>query len=80
MCLSYFFGQKHMPIKYDFKTIGLYTGVTLLLYVISLFIETPYIILNIALKSILMLAFLVLLVKRDFPLSTIPGINKFLKK
>lgn len=79
MIVSYYFGQKHMPIKYDLKTIGLYTGVTVLIYVISLFIKTPYSSLNVALKSVLMVAFLVLLVKRDFPLRTIPLINRFFK-
>ncbi|MFT3752427.1 MAG: oligosaccharide flippase family protein [Paludibacter sp.] len=79
MCMSYFFGQKYMPIKYDFKTIGLYTAVTIGLYIISSFIETPYLILNIALKSVLMIAFLTLLVKRDFPLHTIPGLNRIFK-
>ena len=79
MLVSYYFGQKYMPIKYDLKTIGLYTGVTLLLYVISMFINTPYSILNIALKTVLMITFLALLVKRDFPLNSIPGINRYFK-
>ncbi|HLP04820.1 MAG TPA: oligosaccharide flippase family protein [Paludibacter sp.] len=79
MMLSYYFGQKHMPIKYDLKTIGFYTVVTLGLFVLSLFIHTPYLILNIALKSILMVAFLALLVKRDFPLRTIPVLNRYFK-
>ena len=79
MLVSYFYGQKHMPIHYDLKSIGLYTGVTVLFYGISLFIKTPHISLNIALKSILMVAFLVLLVKRDFPLRSIPVINRFIK-
>ena len=79
MVVSYYFGQKHMPIKYDLKTIGLYTGVTILFYVISLFIDTPYKVVNVGLKSILMIAFLVLLIKRDFPLRTIPVINRFFK-
>jgi len=79
MLVSYYFGQKFMPIKYDLKTIGLYTGVTLLLYVISMFINTPYSILNIALKTVLMISFLVLLVKRDFPLNSIPVINRYFK-
>lgn len=79
MLVSYYFGQKHMPIKYDLKTIGLYTAVTILLYIISMFIETPYFLLNLGLKSILMIAFLVLLVKRDFPLKSIPVVNKFFK-
>lgn len=79
MLLSYFFGQKYMPIKYDFKSIGLYTGVTILFYVMSLFIDTQYALLNVTLKSVLMIGFLALLVKRDFPLRTIPVINKFFK-
>jgi len=79
MLVSYYFGQKHMPIKYDLKTIGLYTGVTIVLYVISLFIETPYKIVNVGLKSILMISFLTLLVKRDFPLRVIPIVNRIFK-
>lgn len=79
MLISYYYGQKFMPIKYDLKTIGLYTLVTLILYVISLFINTPYLVLNIALKSVLMLAFIVLLVKRDFPLKNIPVVNRYFK-
>jgi O-antigen/teichoic acid export membrane protein len=80
MLVSYYYGQKHMPIKYDLKTIGLYTLVTIVLYGLSFFIETPYKIVNVALKSVLMLAFLVLLVKRDFPLRIIPVVNKIFRK
>ncbi len=79
MLVSYFFGQKYMPIKYYLKTIGLYTVVSITLYIISTFINTPYAILNIALKSILMVIYLVLLVKRDFSLRTMPVINRFFK-
>jgi O-antigen/teichoic acid export membrane protein len=77
MLVSYFYGQKYMPIKYDLKTIGIYTAVTIALYVISTFINTPHKALNVGLKSILMVGYLTLLVKRDFPLRTIPGINRF---
>lgn len=79
MLISYYFGQKYMPIKYDLKTIGLYTGVTIILYVLSLFINTPYTIINVALKTVLMILFLALLVKRDFPLRSIPYVNRFFK-
>jgi len=79
MVISYYYGQKHMPIKYDLKTIGLYTAVTIALYVLSTFIDTPYKIINLGLKSALMVAYMVLLVKRDFPLRSIPVINKFFK-
>ncbi len=79
MLISYFFGQKYMPIKYDLKTIGTYIALTVGLYIISLFINTPYILLNIGLKSILMVVFLVFSVKRDFPLKSIPFVNRFFK-
>jgi len=79
MIVSYFFGQKHLPINYDLKTIGLYSGLTILLFVLGLFIETPYTALNIGLKSVLMFAYLYVLIKRDFPLRNIPVINKFVK-
>lgn len=80
MVISYYFGQKYMPIKYDLKTIGLYTSLTIILYVISLFINTPYTVINVGLKSVLMLVFLIVLIKRDFPLKSIPVINKLIKK
>lgn len=80
MLISYFLGQKYMPIKYDLKTIGLYTIVTLALYGISLLIATPYLWLNLLLKTILFVLFVALLIKRDFPLQSIPVINRYLKK
>ncbi len=79
MLLSYFFGQKHMPVKYDLKSIGLYTGVALVLYGISLFVNTPYLFINLALKTVLLIVFVALVVKRDFPLSNVPFIKKILK-
>jgi O-antigen/teichoic acid export membrane protein len=79
MLVSYFVGQKYMPIKYDLKTIGFYTVLTIILYVASLFIHTPYAVVNVALKTVLMIIFLTVLVKRDFPLNKIPYLNKFFK-
>jgi len=80
MIVSYFFGQKYMPIKYDFKTIGLYTVLTVVLFVVGIFIDTPWSLVNVVLKSLLMLVYLGVLVKRDFPLRNIPVINRFVKK
>ncbi|MGB5444648.1 MAG: polysaccharide biosynthesis C-terminal domain-containing protein [Psychromonas sp.] len=79
MVVSYYFGQKYMPIKYDLKSIGLYTVVTLGLYGVSIFIKTDHTILDLVLKSALMLVFLVLMVKRDLPLKAIPLINRYCK-
>ncbi len=80
MLVSYFMGQKFMPIRYDLKTIGIYTVLTVVLFVVSVFINTPYMWLDIALKTILLVVFLVFLIKRDFPLKSIPYINRFVIK
>jgi len=80
MLVSYYFGQKHMPIQYDMKTIGLYTAVAAVLYILSFFIHTYSNVVNVFLKSLLMLVFLILLVKRDFPLQNIPYFNRIFNK
>ncbi len=77
--LSYFFGQKFMPIKYDLKRIGLYILYALILFGVSLLIKTDYEILNIALKTVLLVIFLVVVVKKDLPLNELPFIKNKLK-
>ncbi len=79
MLVSYYFGQKHMPIKYDLKSIALYTLLTVALFTISIFIGTPYPTVNYALKTLLLIVFLFIFVKRDFPLKSIPYIQRFIK-
>ena len=80
MLLSYFFGQKFMPVKYDLKSFGIYALLTMVLFTISTFIDTPWLILNLGLKTVLLAVFIVFLVKRDMPLKEIPILNRFLKK
>lgn len=80
MLLSYFFGQKYMPINYDLKSMGLYLVVTLALYAASFLVDTSYPFINYAYKTVLLILFLILVVKRDFPLSQIPYLQKFIKK
>ena len=79
MVISFYYGQKYMPIKYDLKSIGLYTGVAMVLYGANYLVETPYTVVNIAIKTVLFSIFLVLMVKRDFPLRVIPIVNRFFK-
>lgn len=69
MLLSYFFGQKHMPINYQLKKLALYTVLALVLFVVSTFIETPYLILNLAVKTVLLAIYVAVVVKKDLPLS-----------
>jgi O-antigen/teichoic acid export membrane protein len=79
MLVSYYFGQKHMPIKYDLKTIGLYTLISAVLFIANTYVETPYPVINFSVKTILLLIFVLFIIKRDFPVSKIPFLNKLLK-
>ena len=80
MLLSYFFGQKFMPVNYDLKKIGLYALLAITLFVINLFINTPYIAVNLALKTVLFVIFIVVVIKKDLPLKELPYLNRFVKK
>ena len=80
MLISYFYGQKFMPVNYDLKSFGIYTLLTMVLFAIGTFIETPWLLLNLGLKTVLLAVFIVFFVKRDMPLNQIPLLNKFLKK
>ena len=80
MTLSYFFGQKYMPIAYDLKKIGFYTLITLILFLLSFVIKTPYQWLNYCFKTVLMLIFVFIFIKNDLPAEKIPFLNKIFKK
>mgnify|MGYP003592559899 FL=1 len=79
MIVSYYFGQKYMPIQYDLKTIGLYSLITVVLFALNYVIVTPYPIVNYAIKTVLLLLFVLLIVKRDFPVSGIPVLKRIIK-
>ena len=80
MLISYYFGQKHMPVKYDLKSIGLYVVVAMALYAASFLVQTQYPVINIAYKTLLFTIYITLMIKRDFPLRSIPVVNKFFKE
>lgn len=79
MMVSYFYGQKYLPIHYDLKTIGLYTGLSLLLFAVGSFIHLENRMLDLSIKTLLFLVFIYVLVKRDFPLRNLPFIKRFVK-
>ena len=80
MLLSYFVGQRYMPIRYDFRTIGLYVSVALALFGASFLVDTQYLIIKYAYRTFLLALFFVLIIKRDFPLSEIPVVKRFVRK
>ena len=79
MLASYFIGQKYMKIPYDLKSLALYTVVALLLLTLHYYVVTPYTWLNYVLSTVFLFAYLLLVVKRDFPLRNLPVIGKYFK-
>ncbi|MDR1653181.1 MAG: oligosaccharide flippase family protein [Prevotellaceae bacterium] len=80
MLLSYFFGQKYMPIAYNLKKIGFYTLIALILFVLSFLIKTSYEWLNYFIKTILVIIYLLIFIKNDLPVKKIPVLNKLFKE
>lgn len=77
MVVSYFYGQKYMPIQYDLKSIALYVVLAMGLYALSYLIVTPYASLNLVIKTGLLVIFVAYIIKKDLPLSHIPVIRRF---
>ena len=82
MLLSYFIGRNKLRIPYDFKTIGGYTCLTLGL--LSCYYGFRMMHLNTWLMMLIGTALLgiyvIILIKRDFPLSGLPIIGKYFNK
>src|SRR5690606_10428791 len=53
MVISYYLGQKHMPIHYDLKSIGFYTLLALGMFGVSLLIELPHTALQLGMNTVL---------------------------
>ena len=81
MLISYFVGRKHLPIPYDLRTIGGYTALVLGLLAcyqgFRMMITNTWLVM--AIGTVLLCVYLVILVKRDFPLSGLPVIGKYFK-
>ena len=77
MLLSYFVGQRKYPIRYDLKGIFTYVVVTVCFYYgMELATRIPQVGLQLLCNTILILAYLVLVVKNEVPLSSLPVIGK----
>ena len=82
MLLSYFIGQKKAPIPYDLKSIGGYTALTIGLLAVYYAIRF-YCVSNMwalmAIGTVLLLIYLLVLTKKDFPLSGLPVVGKYFR-
>lgn len=81
MVLSYFFGQKYYPIAYPLKSIFTYTLLAVMLFV-GMSASNRYLPMLPALlvNTLLLIADVAFIVKKDLPLSSLPVIGKKFRK
>lgn len=65
MLASYFVGQKKNPIGYDTSRILSYVAVAMVLYAVSVLGATPWLWLNIVIRTAMMALYIVVVVKRE---------------
>lgn len=80
MLLSYFIGQKKYPIRYDLKSIFLYSGLAAALYAAAMLPPIADEWLRLGYRTVFLLLFGIVVIKRDLPLREIPVINRYFKK
>ena len=81
MTLSYFVGQKKYPINYPVKDIMIYVVIALILFVgmteANKYFDT---LVACVINTLLILVFAAYLVKKDFPLGSLPVVGKYFRK
>lgn len=81
MVLSYVVGQKKYPINYPVKSILLYVLLGTILFVAMTFANRCLgTAMALSVNTLLIAAYVVYLVKRDFPLSSLPVVGKHFRK
>lgn len=78
--ISYIIGQKYFPIKYDIRNILFYFVLAIAFYFAAMLPEIENDFLRLGYRTIYLILFTFIVVKKDLPLSEIPVINKYLKK
>ena len=81
MLLSYFIGQRYYPIAYPIRQMSAYVLLTLALYMAMQYAGSVLPLwVSLIVNTLLIAVFVAYLVKKDFPLSSLPIIGKKFKK
>lgn len=79
MLLSYFVGQRRFPIQYDLRSAALYLILTVLFYCAGMLPDIQSEPLRLAYRTLLLIVFVGIIVKRDLPLKELPYVGKYFK-
>lgn len=80
MIISYVVGQKYLKIPYDLRSVALYSIVAIAMYMSSTIIHFELEFLNYIYKTILLILFVAMILKRDLPINQLPFVGKYFKK
>lgn len=77
--LSFIIGQKKYPVAYPLKDMAVYLALAAVLYILSEAVTVSNVVLRLGYHTLLVLAFVAFIIKKDLPLKNIPLINRFIR-
>ncbi|MDD4589270.1 MAG: oligosaccharide flippase family protein [Parabacteroides sp.] len=80
MILSYVIGQKYYPIQYDIKSAVFYGILAVIFYAAGTIPHISSIALRLTYRTVLLVLFLSIIVKKDMPLKELPYVGRFFRK
>ncbi|MCR4915907.1 MAG: lipopolysaccharide biosynthesis protein [Prevotella sp.] len=81
MLLSYFIGQHYYPIRYPLRDMGIYTLAAALLFAAMTYGRQMLPLwTSLVLNTVLILAFIAIIIRRDLPLHTLPVVGRHFRK
>jgi hypothetical protein len=80
MALSYLFGQRYYPIKYELKTILLYAALAAVFYAAAMLPDVENEFIRLLYRTLYLAIFVFVILKRDIPPRELPVIGKFFRK
>lgn len=80
MLVSYFVGQKYYPLNYPLKEIALYVVLAFVLFGLMRFTNDWPMIASLAFNTLLVVAFMAVIIWRDLPLASLPVVGKYFRK
>ena len=80
MLVSYFVGQKYYPLNYPLKEITLYVVLAFVLFGLMRFTNDWPMIASLAFNTLLVVAFMAVIIWRDLPLASLPVVGRYFRK
>ena len=80
MLVSYFVGQKYYPLNYPLKEIALYVVLAFVLFGLMRLTNDWPMIASLAFNTLLVVAFMAVIIWRDLPLASLPVVGRYFRK